>query len=68
LSYRQGRLADAVNQQTDRMLEESRRASYEQERLFDRAQEEARHQANKSRHCGEVLARNGKYPLFSACP
>ncbi len=68
LSYQKGRLADAVNEQTGRMEEEARRASYEQERMFERAQEEARRQSIQSRRCAEVLSKNRKYTLFSGCP
>lgn len=68
LSYERGRLADAVNQQTHTMMAEARRASYEQEQMFQRGQEEARRQSHRSRHCAEILSRHGKYPLFSGCP
>ncbi|MDM8516299.1 hypothetical protein QUF76_08885 [Desulfobacterales bacterium HSG16] len=68
LSYEKGRLADAIDQQTDRMMDEARRASYEQERMFNKSREEARRQSSRNRHCAEVLAKNGKYPLFSGCP
>jgi len=68
LSYEKGRLADAVNEQTDRMEREARRSSYEQQQMFEKGSEEARRQAERSRHCAEVLTKHGKYPIFSGCP
>lgn len=68
LSLEKGRLADAVNQQTDRMLDEARRASYEQEQMFNRARESARRESRQNRNCAEVLAKNGRYTMFSGCP
>ncbi len=68
LSYEKGRLADAINEQTDRIAQEARRASYEQQEMFEKAREEARRQSERSRHCAEVLAKNGKYPWLSNCP
>ncbi|MBF0229690.1 MAG: hypothetical protein HQK63_08905 [Desulfamplus sp.] len=68
LSYEKGRLADAINSQTDTMVEEARRSSYEQQQMLEQAQEESRREAEKSRHCAEVLTKKGKYTFFSGCP
>ena len=68
LSYERGRLADAVNEQTDRMAAEAQRASYEQRQMLERAGEQSRRQAERSRHCAEVLSKHGKYPFMSGCP
>ena len=68
LSYEKGRLADAVNQQTDQIAEATRQASYEQRQLFERSQETARRQVRQNRHCAEVLTTKGEYTIFSGCP
>ena len=60
LSYEKGRIADAINEQTDSLEQATKKSSYENERLFNQAQENAREQSSKNRECAEVLSEHDK--------
>ena len=58
----------AIRERTETLNLEAKQARYQQERLFTRAQDEARSQAYRSRRCAAELARNGKErTFFSDC-
>ncbi|MGK5091272.1 hypothetical protein WDW89_04545 [Deltaproteobacteria bacterium TL4] len=68
LSFEKGRLADAIQDQTRRIEDESRRASSEQEQMFAQAQEQSKKQQRHALECNEVLSKKGKYTFWSGCP
>ncbi len=63
-----GAISQAVEQQANFARQAAYEAQAQQDRLFQRASEDARFQSQKSRRCNEELAKRGKYGWLSSCP
>jgi hypothetical protein len=63
-----GAISHAIQSQTQAIQQAAQEANYQQQALFNRAQEAQSMQNYQNRKCAEELARNGKYGFWSSCP
>ncbi|CAN2047136.1 putative Chromosome partition protein Smc [Candidatus Magnetomoraceae bacterium gMMP-13] len=59
---------DAIDQARENAAREAERIRAANEALYQKAEEESRYQAYKSRNCAEILAKKGKYGWLDDCP
>jgi len=63
-----GAISNALNAQTAAMQQAAYENNRQNEVLFQRASEQQYSEGRKNRRCGEMLAKYGKYRMFSGCP
>jgi hypothetical protein len=68
INAQMGQISRAIEQQAHAARKAAYQAQAQQDRLFRKAQEEARFQSYQNRRCAEALRRRGRYTAFSGCP